>query len=266
MRIWKGNAVEGLPWADGSVDVIVTSPPYWGLRAYGDSDDELGREDREKYLERLQFVMRECHRVLADDGVLWLNIGDTASKSGGAGGDYNKGGSKEAKPKWKQGESGYPPMTWCNVPGTITDRMLADGWLLRSTIIWNKEVQRAEDLKHIRRVRPQHEFIFMFAKTTKYHFFHEGLEETGSVWTFRPESSGKKGQAPFPDELVRRCVSCSAEPGMIVADPFAGSGTTPRVAEEMGMVGWGLDLYADWFVDGVVDGVTDVTEADAILS
>jgi len=263
MKIWAGDAKQGLPWADGSVQAMVTSPPYWGLRAYGDDAAEVGRESREEYLTNLVTVLRHCGRALDPEGVLWLNIGDTASGSGGAGGDYNRGGSKDGKPKWKQGESGLPAMTWCNVPGSIIDMLLADGWLLRATIVWDKGVERAEALRHVRRPRPQHEFIFMLARTTKYRFYPEGLVETGTVWRFPPESSGRKGQAPFPDELVRRCLMCSTLPGMVVADPFAGSGTTPRVAEALGRIGYGMELYASHYMDEQIEPAAEIALAVA---
>lgn len=83
-------------------------------------------------------VMSECRRILKPTGLLWLNIGDTASGSGGAGGDYNAGGAKEGRPKWKQGKTGLPNMTWCNIPARVSTMMLFDEWLLRSEIIWDK--------------------------------------------------------------------------------------------------------------------------------
>lgn len=255
----QGDATVGVPWPAGSVQAIVTSPPYWGLRSYGDSDVELGRsgESLVDYLERLCVAFDHCREALDDEGLLWVNIFDTASKSGGAGGDYNRSGSKAGRARWKQGESGFPRMTWCNVPGSFASKMMERGWLLRAEIVWNKERQRAESLAHVRRTRPQHEWIFMFAKGPKHRFYPDGLVESGSVWTFPPESSGAKGQAPFPEELPRRCIACSTVPGMTVADPFAGSGTTPRVAESMGRVGVGLDLYAGGLFDtslGVTGG------------
>jgi len=188
-------------------------------------------------------VFGHVRRVLADDGLLFVNLGDTASGSGGSGGDYNAGGSKDGRPTWRQGESGLPQLTWCNVPGTFANMMVDDGWLLRAEIVWDKGKERRESLAHARRPRPSHEIILMFAQQRKYRFFHEGMAETGTVWHFAPSSQGGKGQAPFPDELPRRCIECSTEPGDSVFDPFAGSGTTVRVAHEMGRKGFGTDLY-----------------------
>jgi DNA modification methylase len=241
------NVAEGIPLDDESVDVVVTSPPYFGLRAYGDNEDEIGQaEPLPDYLDRIESVMEECRRILKPSGLLWLNIGDTASGSGGAGGDYNSGGSKAGRNKWRQGETGLPPMTWCNIPARVSTRMIGNGWLLRSEIIWDKRIERREDLNHIRRVRPAHEMIYCFAKTKKYRWDPEGLTETGSVWHFPPSSGAGRGPAPFPYELVERCLRPSGiGSGDVVVDPFAGSGTSLTVAEEFfGAKAIGFDLYA----------------------
>lgn len=241
----RADSTRPLPLLPGSVDAVVTSPPYFGLRRYGDSDSELGSdEDLPTYLDRLVSAFNECRYVMSDRGLLMVNIADTASKSGGAGGDYNRGGSKEGRRRWCQGETYLPPMTWCNVGGKLVEAMLADGWLLRSEIVWDKGVERAEALPHVRRVRPAHEMIYLFSQHRDYRFNHEALAETGSVWHFSPSARGGKGPAPFPDELAARCIACTTWPGDTVLDPFAGSGTTVSVAERMGRRGVGIDIYA----------------------
>lgn len=263
-KIIQGNSVEEIPLEDESVDVVVTSPPFWGLRVYGDSPDELGTESLWEYVEKWGRVSDECWRVLKPDGLMWLNVGDTSSGSGGSGGDYNRGGSKDGKPKWRQGKSGYPKMTWCNVPSKLVETMMGppdDGfafgelwrhqrWLLRQTIIWDKGVERPESLHHVRRPRPQHEFIYMMAKDRSHRFYPDNLEETGTVWHFKPNSTGTKGLAPFPDQLAVRCIMPSTAPGDVVLDPFSGSGTVPKCADELGREGIGVDLYVDDLNDG----------------
>lgn len=259
MKILQGNSVEEIPLDDESVDVICTSPPFWGLRRYGESEDELGAEDLWEYVEKWKRVSDECWRVLKTDGLLWLNIGDTASGSGGAGGDYNKGGAKDGKPKWRQGKSGYPKMTWCNVPPKLIEAMMGPPlqvpraedewghhrWLLRQTIIWDKGVERPESVHHARRPRPQHEFIYMMAKDRSHRFYADNLEETGTIWHFAPNTTGDKGLAPFPTELAVRCIMPSTAAGDVVMDPFSGSGTVPKVADELGREGIGIELYVD---------------------
>ena len=96
----NGNALH-IPLADESVQCVVTSPPYWGLRDYGVSD-QLGLEPTpDKFVENMVAVFREVWRVMRPDGTLWLNLGDSYYGSGGAGGDYNKGGLKSGRPRYE---------------------------------------------------------------------------------------------------------------------------------------------------------------------
>lgn len=233
-----------LPLRDNSVDCVVTSPPYWGLRQYGDAPGELGHnQSMEDYIGCIVIAASEIRRVLKDDGLFWLNLGDTAAGSGGAGGDYNKGGSKDGRIKWKQGDTRLRPMQWCSIPHRIIHALQDDGWLLRADICWDKGRVRPEDVSHVRRPLIAKEPIFMLAKTKKHRFYHGHLIELGNVWHF-PPARGKNHQAPFPDELPRRCILASTKRGDVVMDPFDGSGTTSRVAVELGRRGIGLDLYA----------------------
>ena len=125
--IVQGDAKD-LPFADQSFDCVVTSPPYFGLRRYGHSPDEIGTGSLSEYLDDISQVTHELRRVLKDDGLFWLNIGDTASGSGGAGGDYNKGGTQDGRPKWKQGDSGLAKKQWIGVPDRVK-LMLQEGTL-----------------------------------------------------------------------------------------------------------------------------------------
>ena len=233
-----------LPYDDGFFHAIVTSPPYFGLRRYGESDTEIGTEDVDGYLASMRDCAVEWHRVLADGGVLWLNIADTASGSGGAGGDYNRGGGKEGKPKWRQGKSDRAPMQWLNVPHRVVEEFVAAGWLYRACVVWDKERLRPEDLNHARRPGVSHEFLFMFSKGRDYRFFADRLPdgERGSVWRFPPVAKTNH-LAPFPEELPRRCIPLCTEPGDRVLDPFSGSHTTARVADALGRRGYGTDIY-----------------------
>jgi site-specific DNA-methyltransferase (cytosine-N4-specific) len=239
------DVTKGFPLGDDSVDVIVTSPPYWSLRCYGDSASEIGKNQTiEQYLASLLGVFDECKRVLKPSGLLWMNIWDTASGSGGAGGDYNFGGPKAGQRRWRQTNSGLPAMSWCNIHGRLVSGMIENGWLLRSEIIWDKGIERREALQHIRRPRPAHEMIYCFAKNRNYRWDPNGLKETGTVWHFPPSSAKGRGPAPFPHELVERCLAPSGtQPGDVVLDPFAGVGTVGEVAEKFGAKFIGYDLY-----------------------
>lgn len=233
-----------LPFPDQFFQTIVTSPPYFGLRRYGDSETEIGTEDVEGYLSSMSACATEWARVLADDGVLWMNIADTASGSGGAGGDYNRGGGKEGRPKWRQGKSDRPSMQWLNIPHRVLEVFVAAGWLYRSCIVWDKERLRPEDLKHARRPGVSTEFIFMLSKQRDYKFYADLLpaSERGSIWRF-PPAAKTSHLAPFPEELPGRCIPLTTDLGDRVLDPFSGSHTTARVADQLGRCGYGTDIY-----------------------
>lgn len=243
----RGHAQQ-LPVRSGSVQCVVTSPPYLGQRVYGDHNLELGQENSvQRFINEMQWVFIELRRVLAKDGCVWLNFGDKANGSGGAGGDYNKGGSKNGQVKYgKFYDPKYEKGQFLDVPGKTVATIQQMGWRLRSEIIWNKGQESREDLKHVNRPRVSHEKIFLLTPGPGRHkFFPERLKESGSIWSFPPAQSERKGHpAPFPDELPARCVLSCTDPGDLVLDPFVGSGTTVRVARDLQRKAVGIDLYA----------------------
>lgn len=246
-----------IPLPDEEIDCVVTSPPYYSLRRYGDSDQEIGVGSLDKYVHDIRRVSAEVKRILKPEGTYWLNIGDTASGSGGAGGDYNRGGTREGQPRYRQGETGVPPMSWCLVPQRVAIALQGDGWLVRSVITWDKGRLRPESLAHARRPGISSETILMLTKQRKYKFNDEMLDDRGDVWSFPPQVARKKSHlAPFPDELARRCIQLSTDVGDVVFDPFVGSGTTVHVAEELGRRGVGMDLYRFEFGQEGLDAET----------
>lgn len=248
--ILYGDARESMV-PDGSVNCVVTSPPYFGLRNYGDSPREIGRGSMDDYLTDIQHVAVRMWDALADDGTWWLNIGDTASGSGGAGGDFIKGkGSKEDMPRYKQGATSVPKGQWCMVPARVGLVLQEMGWMLRSQITWDKQTIRPESQAHTRRPGVSSETIFMLTKQSKYKFNPGAIEEVGNVWHFPPSRGKRHHMAPFPEELPRRCILLSTDPGDTVLDPFVGNGTTVNVAENLDRVGIGIDLYR--YDDGLV--------------
>lgn len=237
-----------LPLRDRCVQVAVTSPPYLGQRVYGESLAEVGREQSvDLFVRAMVTAAREVRRVLKPDGLYWLNLGDKANGSGGAGGDYNDGGSK-ADTHRRFGrffDPDYERGQFLNVPGKVASALQRDGWRLRQTVIWDKGQESRESLDHVRRLRTSHEVILMLAPTeARTTFYGNRLDETGSVWHFPPANAeAKRHQAPFPDELARRCIVASSDIGDLVLDPFVGSGTTSRVACAVGRQAVGVDLY-----------------------
>lgn len=249
-----------LPFRDHVAQSCVTSPPYLQQRRYGDDSDELGQErSTSAYVAHLAEVLDEVRRVLRPDGLLWLNIGDKANGSGGAGGDWTREPRKHpthgnrrlgSRRSPMQGpgkflDSDYLDRSYLDVPGAVVRALLDRGWRLRIQIIWDKGRALPEDLRHAGRPRWSHEPIYMLAPGSRRpRFYPAGLAETGSVWHFPPGGDGDPHLAPFPDELARRCILASTAPGDLVIDPFHGSGTTGRVALAHGRRYAGSDLYA----------------------
>lgn len=241
-----------------SVNTIVTSPPYWGLRDYGD-DRQLGLEPTvEDYICNLTVVFRALRRGLRKDGTLWLNLGDT----------YRKG-------------------QLIGVPWRVALALQADGWVLRSDVIWEKPNAMPESVKN--RPTTSHEYLFLLSRSGTYHYdidairephtdlanlaryrkptrgtqgyprasglagnpqqdnytgvgFHPKGRNKRTVWSVVTVPSRNTHYATFPPELVRPCIRAGSPLGGVVCDPFLGSGTTAQVAEEEGRFWIGCDL------------------------
>lgn len=181
----------------GSVQVCMGSPPYFHQRDYGFPDqigleqwtDETGRvwADLDRYIRRLVAVYRGVGIALARDGVLWVNIGDKFNFSGGAGGDYNKGGSREGQRKFGACRvKGELPKSLLMVPERFAMAMRSAGFYLRAEVIWEKTSMAPTGVSD----RPliNHEKLYMF--TTSPHYFWDmdavrtitGREATPEEW------------------------------------------------------------------------------------
>lgn len=184
-----GDAMEQLQTLpDCCVDVCVTSPPYYGLRDYGMGDNQIGLEKTPKdYVEKLVSVFREVKRVLKNDGVLWVNIGDSYNASGhGRKADGTVHFSeKSAKQSTNAGSGiglfkktlvdGCKPKDLIGIPWMLAFALRADGWYLRQDIIWAKKNPMPESVKD--RCTRSHEYIFMLTKNMRYYFNHEAIQE-----------------------------------------------------------------------------------------
>lgn len=184
MRILIGNCLEtmrGLP--DRSVHTCVTSPPYFGLRDY-QAEGQIGLEDSpDAYVARLVDVFREVHRVLRDDGTLWLNLGDSYARNPAKGqhkpGDrgkqayiYDKGNGRASV----TAATGLPDKNLIGIPWRVAFALQADGWYLRQDIIWSKPNPMPESVTD--RCGKAHEYIFLFSKSPRYFFDNEAIKET----------------------------------------------------------------------------------------
>ena len=192
-RILVGDVREslrGLP--DGSVRCVVTSPPYWGLRDYG-HDGQIGLEQTpDEYVAEMVGVFREVRRVLADDGTLWLNIGDSYAsyRDGKATPDTTRGESTGTLvPKGKAANrsasnfAGSPikHKDLVGIPWRVAFALQADGWYLRQDIIWAKPNPMPESVTD--RCTKAHEYVFLLTKQPRYHYDHKAVaEKSVATW------------------------------------------------------------------------------------
>jgi DNA modification methylase len=195
-RFWQGDArvvLRSLP--AGSVQTIVTSPPYWGLRDYGTAG-QLGAEPSPDcgtvgqaqcggcYVCNMVAVFREARRVLRDDGTLWLNLGDTYG--GGSGQNFKGGASRGLHVNEEQSSEGYyghkkglpsglPSGNLVGVPWRTALALQRDGWVLRQDIIWHKPAPMPESVRN--RCTKAHEYVFLLAKGKGYYYDAEAVKE-----------------------------------------------------------------------------------------
>ena len=193
-------ALRELP--EESVHCCVTSPPYYALRDYG-LDMQIGREDTpEQYIDRLTEVFRELRRVLRSDGTLWLNIADTYCVTG------NKGYHADPKnPKGRNGQqiarnnrvSGCKQKDLIGIPWLLAFALRADGWYLRSDIIWQKENPMPESVKD----RPTrcYEHIFLLTKSKKYFYDAAAIAEPLAPTTAARYRTGRSAGQKYADEI-----------------------------------------------------------------
>src|SRR5690606_12698612 len=156
------------PYADGSVQCVVTSPPYFGLRDYGVAG-QLGLEKTpQEYVEKMVKVFREVWRVLKDDGVLWLNLGDSYAPNWSSIRPHGGGGIiDEGRGRWKS-IPGLKPKNLIGMPWRVAFALQADGWYLRQDIIWAKPNPLPESVRD--RCTKSHEYIFLLTKSSRYYF------------------------------------------------------------------------------------------------
>lgn len=248
--LFCGNAVDALENVkDESVNCIITSPPYYSLRDYG-VEGQIGLEDTvNEYVTSLCEVMDQLYRVLRKDGLLFLNMGDTYYSGKGASHGKDSKSHKRRfglRPVDKSGGLGenIERKSIIGIPWRVAIEMSSRHWVLRAPIIWHREKALPESVRD--RPHRSYEYIFMFAKDRKYFFNRQPLIDKQideDVWTIAPRPSGAEIEtAPYPDELVTRCLEIGCPDKGVVLDPFVGSGTTMSVALRSKRSAIGIDI------------------------
>lgn len=284
--ILSGDCRDVLPTLEtGSFDCVVTSPPYYGLRDYG-VECQIGLEPTlDLYIEEMVRVCREVRRVLKPEGTFWLNLGDsyaaTSKGSGGTGkGTLNCGPVHNANSTDRQKLGGsrrmdigaLKPKDLCGVPWRVAFALQADGWWLRSAIVWAKPNPMPESVRD--RPTSAYEMVFLLTKSTSYFYDADAIAEPAetyerqgtsgvpsskslaaqamnighmktvfydrptrnarNVWTIAPKPFRGAHFATMPPDLAERCIKAGCPIGGSVLDPFGGAGTTGLVATRLG--------------------------------
>lgn len=312
VKIINADVMEGLrQLPDESVHCVVTSPPYWGLRDYG-VDGQIGLEATpEMFVARMVDVFGEVRRVLRKDGTCWVNLGDSyCSTDKWGGGGPNTGKQTVAAdgdvPSWavrarKQPIPGIKPKDLVGIPWRVAFALQADGWYLRSDIIWSKPNPMPESVTD--RPTKSHEYVFLLTKAERYHYDADAIKEPGvmpprakeggagesavdrklrgfdncmgsdgsrnkrTVWTVATQPFSEAHFATFPPELPEVCIKAGCPVGGTVLDPFSGAGTTAMVADRLQRNAIGIELnptYAEMSqrrIDGDRGGLLDLMEA-----
>lgn len=224
-QILLGDVLERLrELPDCSVQCCVTSPPYWGLRDYG-VEGQIGLEaSPDEHVAKLVDVFREVRRVLRDDGVLWCNYGDAYAAD-------------------QKGTSGLKPKDLIGLPWMLAFALRADGWWLRSDIVWHKPNPMPESVTD--RPTRAHEYVFLLSKAARYYYDAEAIRKDAkpwnrgrctapdaargrvgadgyeqnsrqcdeikganarTVWTINPQPTPEAHFATFPEALAERCI------------------------------------------------------------
>ena len=251
--------------APSSVDTCITSPPYYCTRDYGHSS-QIGRETSpEAYVSRLVDVFRGVRRALKPQGTVFLNVGDSyvSYKTCGAGG-------------------GLKTKDLIGIPWMLAFALRADGWFLRSEIIWHKPCPTPESVTD--RPTRAHETVFLLSKSPIYFYNLDAIAEpctrgsagsgfiggkaskadagkgdrverdtrnVRSVWTYPTQPYRGPHPAMMPIALAERCVLAGCPAGGLVLDPFLGAGTTALAANRAGRDAMGIELNADYTNEAV---------------
>jgi site-specific DNA-methyltransferase (adenine-specific)/site-specific DNA-methyltransferase (cytosine-N4-specific) len=248
------RVLEGV--GDETFQMVVTSPPYWGLRDYG-VDSQIGAEPTvHEYVENLVKLFGQVRRTLRDDGTLWLNVGDSFTSGGRTWRDSDSKLPARGMSYRPATPEGMKPKDLIGVPWMLAFALRDDGWYLRTDIIWHKPNGNPESVKD--RPSRKHEFLFLLSKSERYLYNRDavkvpsddgrGTKARSSVWSINTFPFPEAHFAVFPPALVEPCVLAGSNEGNLVLDPFFGSGTTGEVCISLGRRFMGIELsdeYAD---------------------
>lgn len=235
----------------GCAQTVITSPPYWSLRDYG-IDGQIGlNETVYAYIDSLANLFDQVHRVLRDDGTLWLNIGDSytsGNRTWRAPDKKNRARAMDLRPPTPEG---LKDKDLIGVPWRLAFALQERGWFLRSEVIWRKPNAQPESVRD--RPTRDHEQVFLLSKSERYKYNVEAVKGPNerrlrTVWDIKtnPNRAASGHFATYPIELAEQCLRITSEMGDLVLDPFLGSGTTALAAGKLGRRFLGVELNVDY--------------------
>lgn len=279
--ILAGDAFDLLRFLpDATVDLVLTSPPYWGLRGYGHEHNEavlaawqdtgcddsrippyewyrdaggvLGREPYPAwYVAHLVELFNRSRRVLKESSSIWINLGDTYFARWSSIRNEGRQGLRTERERRRTPSGGYlHDKQLLMIPARFAIAMQDAGWILRNDLIWAKPTVMPRPEKD--RLRLSHEHWFHFVLKRKagrpaYYYDLAGAEESSLDVVSCPTEPGSDGHsATFPGRLVRPRIASSSPPGGTVLDPFCGTGRTIVESLSLGRSGVGFELYEPW--------------------
>lgn len=239
---------------DNMFQCCITSPPYWGLRDYEIKGQIGAEEDLEQYIQDLVKIFREVRRTLKEDGILWLNIGDSyTSGNRRTRATDKKNPAREMKYR-PPTPKGLKPKDLIGIPWRVAFALQQDGWYLRSDIVWYKPNCQPESVKD--RPTRSHEYLFLFSKSERYYYNSEDIKELTTdekghrnrrtVWSIATEAFDGAHFAVFPTKLVEVCVLAGSKEGSRILDPFFGSGTVGKVCLQLNRKCTGVELNPEY--------------------
>lgn len=262
VTLHHGDALDVLrTLPDQSVNSCLTSPPYFGLRDYGEPGQYGLESSPAEYVETMRALFAEVRRVLADDGTLWLNLGDSYSTPK-RGSDNGWDKSRLSNParvqkmqfaamrEGREIEFDRPSKNLLGIPWRVVFALQDDGWILRNAIVWRKTNPMPESAQD--RLSGTYEFLFMLSRSRRYWFDLDAIRDgvdgrnPGDVWDVPTQPFPEAHFAVMPPVLAQRCILAGCKPGGTVLDPFSGSGTTGMAAQRHGRKYVGIDLNADY--------------------
>lgn len=239
------------------VNCIVTSPPFYGQRDYG-TDGQIGLEEHPRqFIAELLQVFENARPLLAENGSMWVNLGDTYWSGKG---EHKSGEAKQGarrfgvRPQDKKGDGGWcVPKQLLLIPHRFAIGMQDAGWIVRNDNVWAKPNPVPDQVRD--RCSISHEYVFHFVKSRWYYFNKERVSRPTDggasmppldIWQVPTVRGSHAHKARFSNELVRIPVLGTTPLGGVVLDPFVGSGTSLIFARSHGFRSIGIDISPDF--------------------